>query len=86
MRPAVFFIRVGSNSIALESNMSATIPLGFPYEWTKQTTLGPGFVLPEQIKVSWNRLWRSNNRVNLFCIIEIERIHSLNPNPSNGFD
>ena len=31
----------------------------------------------EQIGVRWNRFWRSNNRVNLLDIIEIDRIHNL---------
>ena len=29
------------------------------------------------VGISWNRFWRSNNRVNLHHNIEIERIHSL---------
>lgn len=31
----------------------------------------------EQIGVCWNRFQRSNNRVNLLYIIEIDQIHSL---------
>ena len=41
--------------------------------------IAPGRIILEQIRFVRNRLWRSDKRMNLLYLIDVDRIHKINP-------